>query len=167
MSWFQWFMSFFWKPAPPPKYEHKYLLHDSATEDEKYVKLSQVFESTPDGDIVLSYSNDMFTYWANNTIHFKYLETVARKYVLVHNCKHLYIPYTCAIEEIKPAILPPPFHNPIKKSKFILKKITNHYKWCGKLDDLTPKQTTKPIKLSFKEYLASKHKEPLCLTHNL
>ena len=36
-------------------------------------------------------NNEGFDYWCDdNQIEYKYLETVARKYIKIFNCKHLY-----------------------------------------------------------------------------
>jgi len=53
-----------------------------------------VRETTPQGDVVMTYDGErgLFCYYSNKrTIQFKYLESVARKYVIEHGCKRLHI----------------------------------------------------------------------------
>jgi hypothetical protein len=55
---------------------------------------SHVRETTPQGDVIMTYddSRKLFCYYSDKrTIQFKYLEPVARKYVVEHGCKRLYI----------------------------------------------------------------------------
>jgi hypothetical protein len=57
-------------------------------------KNSYVMESTPNGNILMKYDMDEegFVYWSDtNSIPYKYLEVVARKYVSQFCCKELYI----------------------------------------------------------------------------
>ena len=53
-----------------------------------------VRETTPQGDVIMTYDADRcaFCYYSDTrSVQFKYLEPVARKYVLEHGCKRLYI----------------------------------------------------------------------------
>ena len=61
--------------------------------DERDFDKNIVLVDTPDGLVYMKFSkeNEGFEYWADNTIRYKYLETVARKYVTVFSCKNLYI----------------------------------------------------------------------------
>ena len=55
---------------------------------------SHVRETTPQGDVIMTYDADrtLFCYYCDKrTVQFKYLEPVARKYVVEHGCKRLYI----------------------------------------------------------------------------
>ena len=56
-----------------------------------YEKLKDIFikEDTPAGVIYLNYNIDYesFDYYTNKTIPYKYLDTVARKYMIDNNCK--------------------------------------------------------------------------------
>lgn len=90
-------------------YEYKYV-----TEFEELIKEIQtdmndtdklnllklvVMETTPNGDVVMSYEHDAddvdrskFIYYANaRTIPYKYLDAVARKYVYIHKCPDIYV----------------------------------------------------------------------------
>jgi hypothetical protein len=56
--------------------------------------LNTVTETTPRGDVLMYYSSKLgsFVYHSRTKeIPYKYLETVARKYVIEYNCKKLYI----------------------------------------------------------------------------
>ena len=58
------------------------------------LSLNTVTETTPRGDVLMYYSSKLgsFVYHSNTKeIPYKYLETVARKYVIEYNCKKLYI----------------------------------------------------------------------------
>lgn len=64
---------------------------------EEYVKdlaLNTLTDTTPRGDVLMYYSKilDSFVYHSKTKeIPYKYLETVARKYVIKYNCKRLYV----------------------------------------------------------------------------
>lgn len=58
------------------------------------LSLKTVTETTPRGDVIMYYSSKLntFVYHSNTKeIPYKYLETVARKYVIEYKCKSLYI----------------------------------------------------------------------------
>ena len=58
------------------------------------LSLNTVTETTPRGDVLMYYSSKMesFVYHSKTKeIPYKYLETVARKYVIEYNCKKLYV----------------------------------------------------------------------------
>lgn len=61
-----------------------------------------VLEHTPLGNIYMRYNNDKksFEYFSNNTIPYRYLEPVGRKYVMTYWCKPLFVD---AEEELKQA----------------------------------------------------------------
>ena len=52
-----------------------------------------IIERTPIGNVIMQYdvNKEAFVYYSDNMIPFRYLETVARKYVCTYNCKELYI----------------------------------------------------------------------------
>ncbi len=55
---------------------------------------AHVRETTPQGDVIMSYDaeREMFCYYCDKrSVQFKYLEPLARKYVIEHGCKRLYI----------------------------------------------------------------------------
>jgi len=58
----------------------------------KYID-NYVLEYTPLGNIYMRYNNDKksFEYFSNNSIPYRYLETVGRKYVTTYWCKPLFV----------------------------------------------------------------------------
>lgn len=54
---------------------------------------SYIIENTPLGHVAMRYNNSRgtFEYYADNTIPYRFLEVVARKYVITYRCKSLYI----------------------------------------------------------------------------
>lgn len=52
-----------------------------------------ILESTPLGNIYMRYNNSKgsFEYFSNNTIPYRYLEPVGRKYVMIYWCKPIFI----------------------------------------------------------------------------
>ena len=52
-----------------------------------------VLDKTPDGYVAMRYNADEegFEYWCDNNVTYKYLETVARKYVNSFGCPEVYI----------------------------------------------------------------------------
>ena len=68
--------------------------HELTEEFVNNLALNTIKETTPRGDVLMYYSSKMgsFVYHsATKEIPYKYLETVARKYVIEYNCKKLYI----------------------------------------------------------------------------
>jgi hypothetical protein len=79
-------------------FENKYFNEYDELKDEPEAPVpsatSHVRETTPQGDVIMTYddSRKLFCYYSDKrTIQFKYLEPVARKYVIEHRCKRLYI----------------------------------------------------------------------------
>lgn len=61
--------------------------------DKKSIEESVVVENTPNGVVLMKYcfESDAFMYWSEfNRITYRELQTVARKFVSVFNCKQLY-----------------------------------------------------------------------------
>lgn len=52
-----------------------------------------IIETTPLGNVIMLYNNkrETFEYYSDSSIPYRYLETACRKYVIVYNCKPLYI----------------------------------------------------------------------------
>jgi hypothetical protein len=59
----------------------------------KEFKKKYIIEHTPLGNVLMFYNHDKlaFEYYSDLTIPYRYLETVARKYVLTYNYRPLYI----------------------------------------------------------------------------
>jgi hypothetical protein len=78
------------------KYKDKYVLLENNELSEQRLeelKYAIVMETTPIGNVILFYdkSRNTFTYYSDNTIPYRFLETVARKYVVIHNCKSIFV----------------------------------------------------------------------------
>ena len=81
------------------KYEDKYKIKKELIDDE----LSQekleglincfILENTPNGNALILYNHktSSFIYYSDNSIPYKYLNTLARKYVNTYRCKQLYV----------------------------------------------------------------------------
>tara|TARA_Y100000992_G_scaffold302415_1_gene276471 strand:- start:1833 stop:2453 length:621 start_codon:yes stop_codon:yes gene_type:complete len=69
-------------------------LDENNNTDISRLKHNILFERTPIGNIIMYYENDEFKYYCDRTPSFGFLETVARKYVIVFNCKRLYKIYS-------------------------------------------------------------------------
>lgn len=57
------------------------------------LKNSYVMDCTPLGNVVMRYNNERgtFEYFSNNSIPYRYLEPVGRKYVMTYFCKQLFV----------------------------------------------------------------------------
>ena len=76
----------------PVPYEEKYQLKDIS--GNSVTKMNNtVVDYTPDGNVAMRYNSESesFEYWADSNINYKYLETVARKYVNSFGCGSIYI----------------------------------------------------------------------------
>ena len=87
--------------VPEVAFENRYFTeYDDLEEKEltdKFVKdlaLNVIREETPKGEVLMYYSHEMesFIYYSKTKeIPYKYLETLARKYVINYDCKRIYI----------------------------------------------------------------------------
>ena len=115
---------------------------------------AHVRETTPQGDVIMAYDADraMFCYYCDKrSVQFKYLEPVARKYVVEHGCKRLYIDMrkelaktatsaattSAAASKSVFAQLKKYGHGvkPKPSSAPALKEQVTRYWYCGKLDE--------------------------------
>lgn len=81
---------------PAVLYENKYIdkyNNLSVLPMQPSVKGCFIIEMTPAGNVIMQYdvNKEAFVYYSDNMVPFRYLETVARKYVCTYNCKELYI----------------------------------------------------------------------------
>ena len=88
------------------KYEDLYPIKDATNTYTDKVEIARniVCENTPDGIVIMKYDFDKesFLYWSYETnISYKYLETVARKFVTMFNCKDCYVEHTKFVKETK------------------------------------------------------------------
>ena len=94
------------EPTKETKYEDKYLeeLHEMNVEYEFFeqeeektglenLKHCYIIEKTPLGNVAMYYNNvrETFEYYSDSTIPYRFLEVVARKYVITYKCRPLYI----------------------------------------------------------------------------
>lgn len=81
------------KMNKPPSYEFTNPLNEGETQSKKTKINNIVIDSTPDGYVAMRYNEkeEGFEYWSDKNIAYKYLETVARKYVNSFECVGIYI----------------------------------------------------------------------------
>ena len=87
--------------VPEIPYENRYFIEYDDLEEkdltDKFVKdltLNVIREETPKGEVLMYYGHEMgsFIYYSKTKeIPYKYLETLARKYVITYDCKRIYI----------------------------------------------------------------------------
>jgi hypothetical protein len=65
------------------------------------LKNSVLLEHTPLGNVVMHYDHarETFTYYSDSTIPYRYLEVVSRRYVVINNCKKIYVNMDDEIKE--------------------------------------------------------------------
>jgi hypothetical protein len=134
------------EPEEPP-YEQSYPL-DTAELPETATNLlaQRVEDATPDGRVVMRLQEGVFEYWADKTVAYKYLEAVARKYVIVYNRRSEYV--NMFRELLKALNEPPPPPKPVDKvfaalrpvkvQKGLVNEKANRYHWMGRLAELDP-----------------------------
>jgi tetratricopeptide (TPR) repeat protein len=87
--------------VPETAFENRYFTEYDDLEEkdltDKFVKdltLNVIREETPKGEVLMYYGHEMesFIYYSKTKeIPYKYLETLARKYVIMYDCKKLYV----------------------------------------------------------------------------
>ena len=79
----------------PVPFEYQYPIDEAGNSKDKDREFENctVLSNTPKGMVYMRYckKDEGFEYWADKSIDYKYLETVARKYVTVFSCRELYI----------------------------------------------------------------------------
>ena len=151
-------------------FEYKYFKeYDELADDDPNAPVPashiHVRETTPQGDVIMTYDADraMFCYYCDKrSVQFKYLESVARKYVIEHGCKRLYIDIRKEMtkaykseekqekqerqeKQEKPSATKSVFAqfkkyglNPVAKNAsqpVVLKEQVTRYWYCGRLDE--------------------------------
>lgn len=68
---------------------------------DKYVN-NYILEQTPLGNVYMRYNNSKksFEYFSNNTIPYRYLETIGRKYVMTFWCKLLFVDLAAELKRV-------------------------------------------------------------------
>jgi len=83
------------KELPYDNYYHLGLSQEevSKKETEENIGRGVVEEETPEGKIIMTFDddNENYVYYGPKSVSYKYLETVARKYVIIFDCKDKYI----------------------------------------------------------------------------
>ena len=144
-------------------YENSYMLGSTVDEAEDLKGIGVVEETTPEGLVRMKWDNGRFLYWSERPIQYKYLETVARKFVIVYNCKENYINIfkELAIAAMKPTTEPvhPNVFASFKqyntkrhqlKNVSIVNEKCNQYNWKGKISEYEkpPVTEVKPVRYS-------------------
>ena len=160
--------------SPNPEYTSLYNIENIEIEllneeEKENIKDKYVEEETPAGKVIMKYDAPYFLYFAKsgNIIPYRFLDVVARKFVLQHKCLEFYVKLEevkneevkneeVKNEEAKSKTKPSVFvqkKKQIKKQKLVEKKI-NSFKYAGTLEDFA-----KPIikernvkKMTFSEY---------------
>jgi hypothetical protein len=67
------------------------------------LKNNFVFEKTPLGNVIMYWNNsrESFEYYSDNTIPYRFLETIARKYVKTFNCRQIYVDMEFELNEFE------------------------------------------------------------------
>ena len=67
------------------------------------LKNNSIFEKTPLGNVIMYYNNfrESFEYYSDNTIPYRFLETISRKYVKTFNCKQIYFDMEFELNEFE------------------------------------------------------------------
>lgn len=133
-------------------YQDKYLMKIRNVKDElkqdplniTHFKNNFVMEYTPLGNVLMYYNDvkECFDYYSDSTIPYRYLEVVARKYVLMNNCVSLYFDME---EELKEC------HEKIRQKEINRQKDENKEEDRFDLKDLN-KDLKKPVFAKFKSY---------------
>ncbi len=133
-----------------------YLTKKDIVENEMNIENKLVGEDTPDGYVTMTYDDftKSFLYWSKKAITYKYLETLARKYVIFYECKELYVDkHTLEkVEEGKKAV----FYK--KKIVIPVLKNANIFKWVGKEYVKEEKKEVDVKPISYAEFMKNKNK---------
>jgi hypothetical protein len=129
-------------------YRMKYFQELDELEDRKMTKKElkdlakeTIHESTPEGDVIMSYSSDTETFWYyadTKSIQYWVLDTVARMYTIKNNCKSVCVNYQ---EEFKKG-----------KDKTLSQKEIDEQKEEEKKDEDEKKEKEKSVFANFKSY---------------
>ena len=89
----------------PDKYLEKFksMPFDNESLDVESLKNSIVVEHTPLGNVAMLYDNkrEAFVYYSDSVMPYRYLEVVARKYVITFHCKRVFIDMEDEINKAK------------------------------------------------------------------
>ena len=168
-------------------FEEKYLNELKALEqkefsndEKKALKKKHHKEKTPMGFAIITYDDDVFIYYCRNgqSMPYKYLDTLARKFVIENNCRDIYVPLE--LENNKKSLqtevstecedsetdteceesifvkLKSKIKNTITSKTEIVKKM-NKFKYGGLIEDFekkskVEKENEQPKKINFSDY---------------
>jgi hypothetical protein len=135
--------------AQDPPFENKYFQEYDELADDPDAPVpaphSHVRETTPQGDVIMTYDAErsLFCYYCDKrTVQFKYLEPLARKYVITHGCKRLYIDFRKELMKAKDKA-----DNAAKATK-----ADNAIKAAKAATDKDKDKSTKSVFAQFKKY---------------
>jgi hypothetical protein len=137
------------EPAETP-YECRYTLDTSSLfETPDNLAKGQVEDITPEGRVRMRLTDGVFEYWSERAQHYKYLEAVARKYVIVYDCRDQYINMFRELLKAREAV---PSKSSVyatlkKNPKSVVNAVANRYKWLGKYVE-----TVAPRGMSYSEF---------------
>ena len=133
-------------PTPPERetpYEGLYPLDTPELfETPENLAKGQVEEMTPEGRVRLRLHDGIFEYWADRAQTYRFLETVARKYVIVYNCREQYVNMFRELLKAREVVVPPPapanaVYATLKRNApppraSVVNAAANRYRWLGK-----------------------------------
>jgi len=135
----KWIHEYFYPPQKEVKEEKKVVLYEDKYKEFPSENLPTkpnniLIEQTPIGNVIMFY-NSRFEFYADKTIPYRFLETVARKYVITFKCKDIYTQQTRGKDKQMNQFL---YLGKIANFSF-LKKVEKHI-------------TNKKINMTFKEF---------------
>jgi len=138
---------------------------DTPEETEELKTMGVVEETTPEGIVRMKFGDGIFLYWSHRAIQYKYLETVARKYVMVYDCREKYINIfeELAIAAAKPKQEPvhPAIFASFKKyntkrkqikQNYIVNEKSNQYNWKGKISEYEPPSVSESKAIRYSDF---------------
>jgi hypothetical protein len=138
------------EPAETP-YECRYPLDTSSLfEAPDNLAKGQVEDITPEGRVRMRLTDGVFEYWSERAQHYKYLEAVARKYVIVYDCRDQYVNMFRELlkaREAVPTEKSSAYATFKKKKPSVVNAVANRYKWLGKYVE-----TVAPRGMSYSEF---------------
>jgi hypothetical protein len=164
---FAWFKNWYY-PVKLIPYENLYPLgtkKENIQETIENILHKRVNENTPNGDVMMNYdeSSNTFFYWSDKTIEYKHLEVVARKFVILYDCKEIYVNIFRELlkamnkkpeEQVQGPYVIFKSYNTIShklSSNKVVNEKSNQYKRLGKWGEVTV-HTSEFKPLSFLEY---------------
>lgn len=118
------------------------------------LKDSYIIENTPIGNVAMRFNNEKesFEYYSDKNIPYRFLETVARKYVTTFHCKPLYVIMDTEIELARQKMKEEKEKgeliknsNPKQKTKDIFANFKNSKSIQTQTNKMTNKANTKPM----------------------